>query len=105
MSCLVCHTDDAPVLGRDPTAARGALVPDLEAHCNGCHSDEGPSHKTGMAPHGAVPSVLPLAGDGTIMCATCHFMHDEPSPGESFTRMDNSRGALCLTCHTMAELE
>lgn len=105
MRCLVCHTDDAPALARDPAAAREALAPDLEDRCNACHADEGPSHKTGVAPHGAVPAALPLAADGTISCATCHFVHDEPSPGECFTRIDNSRGALCLTCHTMAELE
>jgi hypothetical protein len=104
-SCATCHTGDADALRQDPEGARAALIPDLEAACDSCHADEGPSHPTGMAPRTEVPSSLPLAPDGTIACATCHFLHGEPAEGEAFARVDNSRGGLCLTCHSRAELE
>ena len=69
-----------------------------------CH-DEGPSHLTGVAPKKAVPDTLRLSQEGLITCATCHFAHGEQNPHNDFLRMDNSRGALCLTCHELSELE
>ena len=61
--------------------------------------------QTGIPPKGAVPPQLPLSADGKITCATCHFLHGEPGAGEAFCRIDNRKGALCLSCHTLAELE
>lgn len=101
----MCHTADATLLSAHRDAAAAALVPDLEAVCSRCHADEGPSHRTGMAPKRPVPASLPLAADGTITCATCHFMHGEATTAESFERIDNRRGQLCLTCHDLSELE
>ncbi|HTQ48499.1 MAG TPA: cytochrome c3 family protein [Polyangiaceae bacterium] len=103
--CTLCHRGEAAALARDPVAARGLLVPDLEARCMGCHSAEGPSHRTGVRPRGAVPASLPLSSDGLITCATCHFVHGEGERKLSYERIDNRRGQLCLTCHTMSELQ
>ena len=102
--CRVCHTADAPALKQDPAAAKAALVADLEHRCAGCH-DEGPSHRTGIRPARAVPPALPLAADGTIGCATCHFIHGENDAFGDFLRLDNRQGALCLSCHQLSELQ
>ena len=106
--CRVCHTLDAAALRADRGAARDALAPDQEARCNTCHGAEGPSHRTGMAPKHAPPPALLLARDGhdgRIMCATCHYMHGEPTRAQAFERIDNKNGQLCLSCHTLAELQ
>ena len=103
--CSLCHTLDAAALAADPGAAHAALVPDLDARCAACHGDEGPSHKTGIPPQRPEPTVLPLAADGTIACATCHFMHGENNAFGDFLRVDNRRGALCLSCHQLSELQ
>ena len=103
--CTICHTADRTALEENPAAARTALVPDIDARCTACHSDEGPSHHTGMAPRKPVPATLPLSGSGLIICATCHFVHGEQNPYGDFLRVDNSRGGLCLTCHQLTELE
>jgi hypothetical protein len=104
-NCRTCHTLDAAALNADRAAAKTALVPDLEARCNQCHSDEGPSHKTGIPPKRAEPDALPLAPDGTITCATCHFIHGEDVGFGHFLRLDNRRGGLCLSCHELSELQ
>jgi hypothetical protein len=103
--CTACHSNDRAVLEQDPVAARALLAPDLEERCFVCHGDEGPSHHTGIRPRGRVPESLPLSVEGLITCATCHFMHGEQNAGSSFVRIENSRGGLCLTCHTLSELE
>ena len=103
--CLTCHTTNRDTLEGDRDAARGLLVSDLETRCNRCHSDEGPSHRTGIRPRKPVPDPLRLSADGLITCATCHFVHGEQSPFVYFLRIDNSRGWLCLTCHERSELE
>ena len=104
-TCTSCHTAEATTLQRDPATARSQLVPDLEARCNACHADEGPSHRTGMAPAHPVPGTLPLSLTGTITCGTCHFLHGENNPFGDYVRIDNRHGGLCLTCHTLSELE
>lgn len=108
-SCPVCHVAEAATLRQDPAAARDLLVPDVDARCATCHGDEGPSHPTGIhvgvRPEKPVPASLPLSTSGTITCATCHFMHGESNAFGDFLRVDNHRGALCLSCHTLAELE
>jgi len=103
--CTICHTADRAALEANPMAARTALEPDIDARCMACHSDEGPSHPTAMAPRKPVPATLPLSGGGQITCATCHFVHGEQNPYGDFVRLDNSRGGLCLTCHELADLE
>ena len=103
-ACGACHTTGRETLQSDREAARGLLAPDLESRCTVCHN-EGPSHRTGMAPKGQVPDTLHLSHEGLITCSTCHFMHNEPHPYSDFLRIDNSRGALCLTCHKLSELE
>jgi hypothetical protein len=80
------------------------LLPDVDARCNTCHDDEGPSHRTGIPPRSPVPEALPLS-NGTLACATCHFVHGERDPFGDFVRIDNSRGGLCLTCHKLEELQ
>ena len=102
--CEACHTADAVTLHADAQAAKTLVAPDLEERCNACHGDEGPSHKTGVAPTKPVPDSLPLT-EGKLTCATCHFMHGEANAGEDFCRIDNRRGELCLTCHDLSELE
>jgi hypothetical protein len=104
-NCGLCHTADAELLSAHRDAAAAALVPNLEAVCNGCHADEGASHRTGMPPKHPVPVALPLAPDGTVTCATCHFLHGEQTNTESFERIDNRHGQLCLTCHELSELK
>jgi hypothetical protein len=105
VDCAVCHTGDVASLSARREAAGTALVPNLEAVCNGCHADEGPSHRTGMHPKRPDPISLPLAADGTVTCSTCHFVHGETTAAQSFERIDNRHGQLCLTCHELAELE
>jgi hypothetical protein len=82
-----------------------SLVPDIDEHCSRCHDDEGPSHHVGIKPHKPVPEVLPLSGEGLIICATCHFVHGEHTSNSAFERIDNARGGLCLTCHELSELQ
>jgi hypothetical protein len=103
-NCRICHTADRAVLNSNPARARTLLIPDLEAACNRCHGEEGPSHKTGIPAKTNVPAILPLSPDGKITCATCHFMHGEDNRFGAFLRIDNHRGKLCLTCHRMSEL-
>ena len=104
--CAGCHTADRAALQGDPVAARTTLLaPDIDARCNACHADEGPSHHVGILPHKPVPDTLPLSGSGLIMCATCHFVHGERNPYGDFVRVDNARGGLCLTCHELADLQ
>jgi len=103
--CRACHTTDVATLNADKVAAKTDLVSDLEARCAGCHGDEGPSHRTGIRPAKNVPPGLPLAADGTIGCATCHFMHGENNSFGDFLRLDNHRGGLCLSCHELSELQ
>jgi hypothetical protein len=103
--CTTCHTADRGLLEGDRTAARRLVAADVDGRCAACHDDEGPSHRTGIAPRKPVPEVLPLSADGRITCATCHFVHGEPDSFAAFERIDNARGGLCLTCHELAELE
>jgi hypothetical protein len=103
--CTACHTRERAVLEGDRAAARALLAADLEERCLLCHGDEGPSHHTGIRPRRPIPDALPLSVEGLITCATCHFVHGEQNAPTSFVRIDNSRGGLCLTCHTLAELE
>ncbi|HEY2386058.1 MAG TPA: cytochrome c3 family protein [Candidatus Binatia bacterium] len=104
-ACRTCHTEDAPALNADPAKAQTALVPDLEGACMRCHGNEGPSHKTNIPPKRPEPAALPLAADGTIGCATCHWMHGEHNEFGSFLRIDNRQGGLCLSCHQLSELQ
>ncbi|TMB11831.1 MAG: hypothetical protein E6J71_24920 [Deltaproteobacteria bacterium] len=103
--CTACHTSERATLEEDRVAARGLLAPDLEERCILCHGDQGPSHHTGIRPLKPVPETLPLSAEGLITCATCHFVHGEPSAFRDLVRIDNSRGGLCLTCHEPSELE
>ena len=103
--CRRCHTADAAALRADSAAARVALVPDLDARCMACHGAEGPSHRTGMRLKRAAPALLPLSRDGLVTCGTCHLVHGERVKAEAFERIDNHRGQLCLSCHTMSELQ
>jgi predicted CXXCH cytochrome family protein len=101
-NCRACHTVDADALNRNPKAAAATLLPNLDATCNRCHAAQGASHKVGVAAKKSVPE-LPLS-EGKLTCATCHFMHGEGG-GPDFLRIDNRRGKMCLSCHTMAELQ
>lgn len=103
--CTGCHTADRATLEHDPRAAPALIVSDVDARCSGCHDDEGPSHHVGVRPAKPVPEALPLSASGLITCATCHFVHGERNLFGAFVRVDNSRGGLCLTCHTLAELQ
>lgn len=103
--CTRCHTVDRATLEADPVEARTRLVDDVDTRCNECHGDEGPSHRVGMPPTKPLPDTLPLASNGNIACATCHFVHGEHNSFRDFVRIDNARGGLCLTCHELAELE
>lgn len=103
--CLACHTADEAVLTGTASARDPMLVDDLDAHCAACHDPLDASHRTGVVPKKPVPPSLPLAADGKVTCATCHFMHAENDAFGDFVRVDNRQGALCLTCHELAELE
>jgi len=104
-NCQICHTADRAALNRNPAQAKNWLRNDLEATCNGCHGDQGPSHKTGVKAKTKVPDALLLSSDGRITCATCHFMHGEGDARDDFVRIDNRRGRLCLSCHRLSELQ
>ena len=103
--CTGCHTANRAMLEEDRPAARGLLAADLEERCILCHGDQGPSHHTGIRPTKPVPETLPLSAEGLITCATCHFVHGEQAASRDFVRIENSRGGLCLSCHTLAELQ
>jgi predicted CXXCH cytochrome family protein len=103
--CARCHTMDRAMIEGNVATASTHVVPDVEAQCNACHGDEGPSHRTGMPPRQPIPETLPLSSSGMITCSTCHFVHGEPNPFGAFVRIDNSRGALCLTCHRLEDLQ
>lgn len=51
----------------------------------------------------ADPKVLPasvrLDANGQLQCTSCHDPHDDTVP--KFLRMDNSNGALCMSCHRL----
>ncbi|MDI3281169.1 MAG: cytochrome c3 family protein, partial [Bacillota bacterium] len=54
---------------------------------------------SGLAPvpqGGVFPNGVRLV-NGQIECVTCHNVHDPAI--KPFLRTDNSRSALCLTCH------
>jgi len=102
--CLECHTVDRTTLEGEHAKARAQLAADLESRCFTCH-DEGPSHHTGIKPTMPVPDTLPLSVEGLITCATCHFLHGEPNAVGDALRINNDRGALCLTCHKLSELQ
>ena len=102
--CAPCHARGHAALQDNP-AARTQLVPDVDDRCTKCHDDEGPSHHVGIKPQRPVPEILPLSDQGLIICSTCHFVHGEHTPNSNFERIDNSRGALCLTCHELSELQ
>jgi hypothetical protein len=103
--CRTCHNAEATAL-KSATLAHPALRDDLETQCFKCHADQGPSHKTNIAPKKPPPASLPLSPDNKITCYTCHWMHGEPQAHqfEDFERIDNRRGALCLSCHEISEL-
>ncbi|HUK33062.1 MAG TPA: cytochrome c3 family protein [Vicinamibacterales bacterium] len=103
--CTPCHGQNREILQADSATARTLLVPNIDDYCYSCHDDEGPSHHVGIKPKKPVPDLLPLSGDGLITCGTCHFVHGEKTSNESFERIDNSRGGLCLTCHELSELQ
>jgi len=102
--CNPCHATDRAALEGDRSAAKSMLAPDLESRCLVCHGDEGASHHTGMPPKKPPPDTLPLSPEGLITCPTCHFMHGENDKSGDYLRIDNARGGLCLTCHTLQEL-
>lgn len=47
-NCQLCHTTAEISFAEKPVAARSSVAPDLDAVCERCHGDEGPSHKTGV---------------------------------------------------------
>lgn len=104
--CATCHTTaNAAELNQDKSRARTMLRPDLEAVCAKCHGNEGPSHKTNIPSKPKSPAELPLGPGRRITCTTCHWIHGEDNHFGAFLRIDNRRGKLCLSCHTMSELE
>lgn len=104
-SCLACHSADEPTLHARASVASPMLADDLDARCAACHDPLDASHRTGVVPKRPVPPALPLSADGKVTCATCHFMHAESDAFGDFVRIDNRKGALCLTCHELSELE
>jgi predicted CXXCH cytochrome family protein len=103
--CGLCHSVGRGALEKDRAGARTALRPDLEAVCESCHGGEGASHRTHITAPARAPDQLPLSSGRTVECYTCHFIHGESRSSDSYVRIDNRRGGLCLSCHTMAELE
>lgn len=90
--------------------------------CTSCHEQEYRSHPTDIEAGFEVPPDLPLK-DGKITCYTCHYPHGDYESNTqylstsalsrlgslfsgkskhktSFLRKTNSKGQLCLTCHT-----
>jgi hypothetical protein len=104
-ACVACHTADEGTLRSQASAQSPMLADDLDARCAACHDPLDASHRTGVLPKKPVPPALPLSGDGKVTCATCHFMHGENDAFGDFVRLDNRQGALCLTCHELADLQ
>lgn len=96
-ACESCHT--APkaslVAGARATAS---MVADIDAECLKCHYDGPITHPVGI-PNSKKKCDLPLSRDGQITCVTCHFGHSNQNGNGQLLRMNNRRGALCLSCH------
>lgn len=104
-ACLSCHSTDEPTLRARASAQDPMLAPDVDARCASCHDPLDASHRVGVTPKKSVPAALPLSPEGKVICATCHFMHAENDAFGDFVRIDNRKGALCLTCHDLADLQ
>ncbi|MFQ5490514.1 MAG: cytochrome c3 family protein [Phycisphaerae bacterium] len=123
--CTVCHITwmfpfsegrgtelmDLPVDPRD-----NPLVSHAET-CLSCHDGsvvdsrrpvwQEHTHTAGLEPPESmtVPAYLPLV-DGRLACRTCHTAHGGKQPETKLSgavfmlRVDNTDGALCVSCHT-----
>jgi hypothetical protein len=122
--CQECHVKK-PVIYRKSSGM--GIRPDWKdykldgtAICIQCHDLEAEEHAVGGAVIDfPVPADLPLTGENTLMCMTCHYMHgslESARPWASVSFMDrltgserlrksyvlrrnNSDGELCLVCH------
>ena len=122
--CLECHTEN-PSTYLKPSSV--GILPDWNTYkldgtamCVQCHDAETAGHEVdGTVIDFTVPADLPLTGENSLMCMTCHYMHgslssDRPWASVSFMdhvtnserlrksyvlRRNNSSGELCLVCH------
>jgi predicted CXXCH cytochrome family protein len=89
----------------------GVGLSEITALCYSCHDGtitnkgkhffqkSGGTHPIGVKPSERVnmPESFPLDSKGRMTCATCHNPHS--SDTESYLRVSNKGGQLCLTCH------
>ena len=101
-SCGVCHVLPKEKLGSffASSASKRELRSDHVALCKQCHG-MGFGHGVGMKPE-MNRDGLPLAGDGTITCATtCHAMHVKNAVDQEqehyHLRIPLSK--ICFSCH------
>ena len=102
--CLDCHA--ALPLKRGPLSfVSGTRRVCLRCHREG-HLGGGEGHPIQGRPEGSIPPDMPLEGNGTISCITCHAFHPEGSP-EKDGRPTFLRRAtpmeLCRACHPNLE--
>lgn len=100
--CTVCHVLSREKLERffTPDAQKRHLRTDPVTLCRQCHG-VGFGHGVGKRPE-MNRDGLPLAGDGTITCATtCHSMHVK-SPADQEQEHYHLRlplSKICFSCH------
>lgn len=111
--CAICHVASAEklrgwfVFG----STKREMKTDLNQLCLRCHTIEpvaadslgvGIGHATGKKP-AVNQQNLPLAGDGTITCATtCHNMHVTSDDRQlNLKHLRSPANLLCISCHNM----
>ncbi|SDC12454.1 MULTISPECIES: cytochrome c3 family protein [unclassified Candidatus Frackibacter] len=90
---------------------KGTELSSITALCYSCHDGtitnkgkhffekDGSTHPIGIKPseNVTIPEGFSLGADGKVTCATCHNPHS--SSTESYLRVSNKNGKLCLSCH------
>lgn len=117
--CAICHFRwmDQFVQGRGTLLAPLEIedVAGVEMMCLSCHDGSNQDsrskvwlldmHKTGIVPSDKVtiPKLFPLSHDGTMVCATCHSAHSNPTDTSIersvFLRTVNNDSIMCEMCH------
>lgn len=88
--CSVCHTQEPPLLSRDPVTT-----------CVRCHPGNIGNHPVTRHPMGLmtkirIPASLPLTEDGEMVCYTCHEPHGK-ARHPRLLRVEYLK--LCASCH------
>ncbi len=83
--CQACHRERSD-----------RLLGDGLSTCTGCHPPRGHNHPLDVRVQAPGPGPLPVAPDGTLVCASCHDPHASMRSGHGLRMAFNQ---LCRTCH------